>query len=830
MRRALVLAGAVVLVLVVLAVFFQDERRRSGRLEHPASTGIPELPDAAAGEPVVDEPSETETTGAAERAPLAPSLRETAGPGADPSGTELRTVRLLVTDLAGKPLEAAHVVVGRGYGDEGPAQEHRTDREGSCTLELPRSRRQVWLEVERDGYAHASTLLDIEKELRIALPRAITLAGRVLDSRMDEPIAGAQITRQHVSCRANCEPDQVVTDEEGRYELRGVPSAGAFESPAFTLDAPGYPRQWSRFDTEIEEDLLRHDFLLDRGTTICGWVLDSTTRAPIEGAWAGTVGNAVKTAADGGFETRAPESDQERIELRSSADGYREVIASQAREELSGPVSLVLPRCAALAGTVRDPGGKPIAGARVLVNAMPTEERDLREGLVPAPELGLPKNHRLAVDQEPEHATSDESGRYHVTGLLPLDAHQQAYLSCRGYREQRVPLAAAPGPGETALLDFTLEPLGATGTIRGRLTLNGEPVRASVSWDGPSRRGHGWAEGERYELRDVEPGAVALRVRLDGSDRMRGLLDGDLELQVEPGAELEHDFTLELAMSSIAGRLRFEDGAPGGNLTVSFVSRMHRIDGRVQSAHDGSYEFEVPDGGADYMVAVWSSNELHRREGIQAGDRSVDFVLPDAGTLRLRVVDQETGTAVTEYVLSWRRPGEAAYRRTGLALADGGGWMEQPLPVGPVELLVRADPLGYRALELADRHVSRSAPLTETVALQRGVTLTVELDESSGPWPAQLALFLLEEESWEGVRARNGQHVSEYGELYDHLTIEHRRLGFDAGNEAVVRGLAPGLHRFKVFPDDVVIEPETIEIGGERQPEKPVVIGWRRRG
>ena len=64
------------------------------------------------------------------------------------------------------------------------------------------------------------------------------------------------------------------------------------------------------------------------------------------------------------------------------------------------------------------------------------------------------------------------------------------------------------------------------------------------------------------------------------------------------------------------------------------------------------------------------------------------------------------------------------------------------------------------------------------------------------------------------------------GDQCPYETITRRILRFDDARRAKLKGLAPGVHRFKVFPEDIVVEPSEVEVTGKEK--GPILIRWRR--
>ena len=57
---------------------------------------------------------------------------------------------------------------------------------------------------------------------------------------------------------------------------------------------------------------------------------------------------------------------------------------------------------------------------------------------------------------------------------------------------------------------------------------------------------------------------------------------------------------------------------------------------------------------------------------------------------------------------------------------------------------------------------------------------------------------------------------------------DERTLDFDRTGKVLLRGLAPETYRFKVFPDELVLDPETIDCAADR-PRRSIELGWTRK-
>jgi len=817
-RRSLV--AALVLVALVLGIGVARQLRAVRELPELRAPELEPAPALVAPEGLAGAPEL-----ASAPAP-APERSAVAASEPEPAAASVPVVRVRVSDAAQRPLPGARVLHYDSLRDEDALEERTTGADGSCTLDPVRTTgERLALVVEKAGYFHE--LVDCERtdEVRVSLRPALVLKGRVLDVETRAALPGATVSYWHARCK-RCSPVVATADAEGRYELTSVLES---EREGLQVAAPSHPKTNLGLRTEGLGPVLERDLPLARGLDVQGVVRDLDTRAPLAEVTVNVGAEYVETDASGRFALSAG-ADGERVLFTLWEDQGCMLEAQLPAAECARPVEIPLPRARGLSGRVLTAQGAPIVGATVGASfSTPATSQDRR---TPAG-FGLPEGWAFRLDREAGNARSDAEGRYRLAGLVPVAGTLGVWSSAPGFRRAQVEVPVEARSGDEVALDITLEPIGAVAALHGVLTLNGEVVRGYVSWRGATRGGSSWAEKGRYRIEDAEPGLVQLSAHFATREQRLARMTGDAtELRLAPGEEHEHDFALTLSLSRIAGHVRYRSGAPAA-ATVYAWSKQRRAEVSVETGPDGAYALEVPEGDTYFMRATSPGDTAHRRD-VVAGAGDVDFVLADPATLRLRVIDADTRAPLRTFQAHWRVDGTEW--RLGLmgqyAATDAEGAFELRTCACTVDVSVHADELGYRPallLGLVAGQVSERATPIETVALERGLELRFALDPASGAWPAEHALVLVEEAAWEEARLdRDGNGWRGMPSAsFPNDALAWRRLSFDGDGRAGLRGLAPGRHRFKVFPDDLVIEPAGLEV--DVGTAEPIVIRWRRK-
>lgn len=758
------------------------------------------------------------------------------------AGTEARaSIALRVLDDDGAPIAGARVETFK----DSKRAVRMTDADGRALLPVAPAGKAMRLLVSADGFFHSKTFQPRVPELEVRLPRACALFGRVLEAESELPISGARIRHVHPACQ-RCDPDELESAADGSYRIDGVPVGRGL---VFYVEAEDLRAESVSFEVRQAAPLVEHDFVLEGGVEVIGRVVDFSTALPIADACiygSGSRGTIARTDESGSFHGRVfPSLPSERLALTVTAEGHCTMIVDLAPEDARAdpPLCVRLPQACGFEGTVRDTEGRVIAGASIgfhedhaawsnrIQHAAPTGSSPLAE---------LPTTWQVTAADSDARSSSDERGSFRVTGLVPWTEYR-VRASCEGYRgsglpHSDLPLAQSGAPGEIRRLDIVLEPLGAVATISGRMTLNGEPIAGTVIWRGSARGGSDEADPDgSFRLEQVEPGRVELAALLVDKGWRAWFRGPALALDVAPGSELCHDFTLEMPVAEISGTVRLHSGIPAAGVRVLARCRERGAEHETESGAQGEYILRLPDAGERFDVSAGRAPISCVREAISVGSTGIDLVLPETGMLGLRIVDASTRALSASPSLAWRRAASDGWCDVRLPQPDQqdeAGWYEIELPLGPCELLAREDSLGYRPALRKDV-VVRPAGAGEPVelALARGIEIELRLREGSEPIPQEFAVLLLEEGSWSDVRRwidADGRIHWEEGAEFPGDSVFQRKPHFWAERPATLQGLAPGRHRFKVFPEGIVIEPaELVLDDGANQ---SIEIAWRRAG
>lgn len=347
-------------------------------------------------------------------------------------------------------------------------------------------------------------------DLRLVLPAGTTFAGRVVDSRTQDPIAGAEIRVpagegfQHVGS----------STEDGSFEIHGVqlskqPQTGIGGAPAtpITVSASGFTI--GRLPIPTGDGPL--EVKLDRFARLSGSVrnaaeepvgnveitatvaLESGLERVVERSW---------SRADGTFRLDSIDPGQP-IHVKFSVEGLPAFQRTFAALEPGASIDTIEARFSApltVSGRVIDGSGRPIAGAVIGVLG----ESSLRQNAA-----------RL------DHSTtSGPDGTFTLTGL-PSGEHQ-LLASRAGHLGQRVTVRGQSG--ETVSTTIELE---VSGTVRGTVVdAEGAPVAGAQvevldTSDGFRRVGAQTDEAGRVELTGFGTDPVRVTIEGEGYRRLR---------------------------------------------------------------------------------------------------------------------------------------------------------------------------------------------------------------------------------------------------------------------------------------------------------------------
>lgn len=242
------------------------------------------------------------------------------------------------------------------------------------------------------------------------------------------------------------------------------------------------------------------------------------------------------------------------------------------------------------------------------------------------------------------------------------------------------------------------------------------------------------------------------------SDESYPFLDDRLtannEVVVEAGDMIEHDLALRFPSGVISGTVTYPEGDPirDQHVVADSLGSGGRLFGKTDA--EGRFEIEVFDIGSNYRISASRGGDWKCVENVSVGTKDVRLILPHSAFLRYRVVDVETRKPVSAYGIAWRGAGGSAFSsiEEDFERPDPDGWFTTELPVGRIDLIVRADQLGYRAAFVRDVWIGGPEEARVEIELEKGISVVLRLDESCGPIPADHMVLLLESEAWDQVR------------------------------------------------------------------------------
>jgi len=545
------------------------------------------------------------------------------------------TVRGRVVDTRGAPLAGIEVVSAPR-----PRRTVATGADGAfeiggCETEDP----HLLLEARDPAGRHApeSRLAEVDgPALEIALAAAGRFVGRVTEFATGAPVEGAAATLDERPV-----PERLPLHIEARSGAEGTVEVAGLRPGAYRVhvEKEGHAPGESQF-TVAEGETVESEIVLGGGGAIVGRVTSAADGAPLEGAtvWdatgedlAGALAapeslatvpgvRSARTAADGSFRLEgAPPGRRDLVVSHPERLGRARAVevppAGEAR------LDVALEDGGAIVGTVRGPGGTPVAGAVVAAT----------------PEHGPARR-----------TMTDEAGAYALRGLPP-----GKYVV-----SVRMPSDAADGD--------------ATGAMRTVRVESAETVRADFAGAaavvGDIR---GAPPGLRLEavLVPAVPGAASVRtarVDDDGVFRFDGVDPGAYDLIVEPWVrrrlsipegELEVALDLAFPAGSVSGRVLDATGAPVPGAHLSALRAGDRGDPlyawysiAARAEADGAFVVVGLEPDIDYELCVRLAGLATEVRTVRSGMTAIDIRLGRGGAIRARAFDPD-GAATDVFTL-----------------------------------------------------------------------------------------------------------------------------------------------------------------------------------
>jgi protocatechuate 3,4-dioxygenase beta subunit len=512
-----------------------------------------------------------------------------------------------------------------------------------------------------DGRRHRATLPPAAADAAppavewVELPPRRALAGRV-SAAGGEPLAGALVWPRH-------DPGTfVLSGRDGGFELAAAPypryrvlaAREGFRTGTAAVEAP--PGGPAPAPLAI---------VLERRRAVVGRVLGARDR-PVEGAEVKLVAAgslpageeaAAATGADGRF--RIAGAPGARFTVEVSKPGYaplawRDLPAPPGEGAIDLGVLDLVPG-AAVEGTVSDPQGRPIAGARVWLLAAPGSSRRTRD---------------RGAGAEPA-ARADAEGGFRLADLRPGEP-VGLRIDADGYLAAEVP---AVEPPTAAPLAVVLEPAAR---VSGRVVdAGGAPIAGAEVRLGPREAAAGTAGVPRAAgARELAAAAGA-----DGRFEIAGVAAGPIRVEAyAPGFSPSAPLAVDIAPGrDLDGLLLVLDR---GAVLDGYITD-HRGDavpgavvaaGRPRAEADdaGHYRLEgVAPGRRAVQVEHPDYNRLVERVEVEPGENAVDFVLAGGFPVAGRVVDEE-GTAVAGAAIELRLIGRSERRDYRAASGEDG--------------------------------------------------------------------------------------------------------------------------------------------------------------
>ena len=746
------------------------------------------------------------------------ALRAESSPAPEPGESGARLEVRVFDALFGSPLNGARVTLH----DRADPVPRLTDAHGLCAVPQLDPERESLLTVEHADHVSFRWRGDWRGAATVRLDPAFRLEARVVAADTGEPVPGARVEFTRSTCN-ECEPEAVTSGADGGFAIDGLARECV---QLLTLTADGFASLDRPFLVRHGAPQRVHEIRLPRGARVFGEVVDALS---LEGIPEARVGG-LKCNADGRFDGFVqPLAGGQRVVLRVAAPGHVDLVVREASAVFSAEQRFALPRPAWIEGNVRARDGAPVAHATLQFSPGWPAKDEQGERVESTPLYELPE--AWFYELEPNHVEADAGGHFRL-GVLPWALNGTLRVHADTCDSEERPWKLTGLPGETQRLDLTLTPSRDGPVLSGAVLLNGErwALEGSVTWRGTAEGSVRLEQNGTFSSA-VVPGEFAVVAELDA---LPGVRSAPVNVRLGPHSVLAVYPDVRVPELTITGRVSHPDGSPAVGIALDARTSVPRrfqgalrLGSATRSDAEGRYVLRVIDFGLVYEVTCRVPGGDDLVATATPGAESIDFVVPRAAVLRVRVRDGRTGEVLARDVgYQLLVGGERRFFSRVVPLsdsADPGGYTEVPLLEERVDLLalprLEVFPTLAPALELGVAPFASDEPIE--LVLQPGVTLELELAPDALRPDARHELYLVEESLWSSIWRSDWDNDGPMAEF-----AQRRRVVFDERGRASVEALAAGPVRFKIFPDDLLVTPASFRLD-PGQP--PVEVTWSNR-
>jgi uncharacterized GH25 family protein len=476
-----------------------------------------------------------------------------------------------------------------------------------------------------------------DRDARIVLKKGTSLSGRVISAKDGEPVDNVFVT---VNDQRNSSNQlRAGTDDSGVFQVTALADGEYLlqlddKEHVLMGEAP-------RIVVADAQPIDGVTLTVAYGGAITGHISDAETGAPIGGVRIQARGTQRRSGrspegvsdGEGNYEISGLAGGSYTLRRRWKA-GYlhgehreNKSVAVKLGDVLEG-VDFSVRRGLMISGYVVDKAGDPVEGIRVSCNP-------------------------LVDNGEGEDVNMVENGTFELRGFSPnVEVHIE--VAGRGYSAPRLgPLST----GEEGIEDLQIV-VDAGASIAGVVVdqagkaLPDMYVSASPVGGGGSSGGASTEADGTFVMKSLAEGTYSLfaRRRSSWSSGERGKMEISLTKgQKLTGVRLVFERT---AGSVIAGRVTNAKREPVEQASINAYSPNGGGNAHAQSDADGKYELEL-DAGGIYTVQAYHQNYTHQiREGVEVGERNLDFVLEGRGTVEGQVLDARTCSPIAQFEIA----------------------------------------------------------------------------------------------------------------------------------------------------------------------------------